>query len=253
MPTTTSRNTASTGQASLLAGKRFLQGVRSALGAARAEARVVSTDSMYCTVAMSPGITAGHEQCADRLFRVHRVDHQDHRRRDQDAERAARGERAGVQRGRIAELAHFRPGDLGHGRRSGERRAADSAEGSAAADGRHGQAAAPVPEPGARARKQAPFPPWWRTRISGTRDDRKGVVEKLREGHLARLSSGVCVDRRISPRPQRSIATAQAAQRNERKRAKNSQMARSKRYFDAARLRLRKVVRRRPLSTQHAT
>ena len=59
MPITTSRNTASTGHASRVAGRRSRHGVRSAVVAAPGTKRTYRwTTSMYCTVAISPGITA---------------------------------------------------------------------------------------------------------------------------------------------------------------------------------------------------
>ncbi len=76
------------------------------------------------------------------------VDHQDTRRRNQDAGRAACGDRAGCKRVLVAELAHRRVGHLGEGRGGGDRRAADRPEARAGDDGGHGEAAAFVPEKG---------------------------------------------------------------------------------------------------------
>src|SRR5678810_916438 len=72
------------------------------------------------------------------------VDHHDGGGRNQDAERAARGDGAGRERVGIAELLHRWIGDLGERRGGGDRRAADGAEAGAADDGGHREPAAQV-------------------------------------------------------------------------------------------------------------
>ena len=91
---------------------------------------------------------AGREELADIGLGHDAVDHHDHRRRDQDAERAARGNGTGGERVLVAELAHRRVGHLGEGRGGGDRRAADRPEARARDDGGHGEAAALVAEEG---------------------------------------------------------------------------------------------------------
>ena len=91
---------------------------------------------------------AGGEQLADVGLGHHAVDHHQRRGRNEDAERAAAGDRAGRQAVRIAELAHGRIGDLGHGGGGGDRGAADGAEAGAGAHRRHGEPAAQMADAG---------------------------------------------------------------------------------------------------------
>jgi hypothetical protein len=91
---------------------------------------------------------AGGEQLADAGVGHDPVDDHDGRRRDQDAERPARGDRADRELVGIVVLAHRRIGDLGHRRRGRDRRAADRAEACAREHGRHRQAAAQVADDG---------------------------------------------------------------------------------------------------------
>ena len=95
-----------------------------------------------------PGNEAGGEQLADAGLGHQPVDHQDHARRDQDAERAPGGDRGRGEAVGIAVAAHRRHGDLGHRRRGREAGSADRREPAAGDDGRHRQAAAPVAEKG---------------------------------------------------------------------------------------------------------
>jgi hypothetical protein len=89
-----------------------------------------------------------HEQLADRFLGQDGVDHQRHRGRDHDAQCAAGRQRAGGQRAGIAIAFEFRQCHLAHGRRSGQRGAADGAEAGAGADGGNGDAALEVAEEG---------------------------------------------------------------------------------------------------------
>ncbi len=67
------------------------------------------------------GAYPGQEQAAQRLFGRHRVQYHGDRRRQQDTQRAAGGDDAGREAGRVAALAHF--GDAGRAdRRAGGRR-----------------------------------------------------------------------------------------------------------------------------------
>ena len=75
-----------------------------------------------------PGDQAGGEQPRHRLLGDRGVDHQNDRRRNQDAEAAAGGERAGGKPGVVAGLAHFRQRDARHGGGGRHRRAAHRAE-----------------------------------------------------------------------------------------------------------------------------
>ena len=90
----------------------------------------------------------GGEQFADIGLGQDAVDHQQHAGRDQDAEGAAGGDRAGRQPVVVAVTAHRRHGDLRHGRRGGEAGAADRAEAAAGDDRRHRQAALAMAQKG---------------------------------------------------------------------------------------------------------
>ena len=91
---------------------------------------------------------AGEEQLADVLLGHDPVEDEDHRRRDENAQRAACRDGGGGKPVRIAILAHGGQGDLRHGRGCGKGRAADGREPAAGEDGGHRQSAAPVPQPG---------------------------------------------------------------------------------------------------------
>ena len=88
------------------------------------------------------------EQLGERLFRDQRVDREDHRGRDQDAERAGGGHRAGGDRVVVAMAAHLGDRDTRERRRSGDRRAADGAERRAGANRGVGKRAAEPREHG---------------------------------------------------------------------------------------------------------
>ena len=94
------------------------------------------------------GNDAGDEQLADRGFGEQAVDHQDDRRRNQDPQRSAGGDRGRGQLIGIAELAHFRHHHLGHGGGGGERRAADGGKAATGGNGGHGEATAEMAEKG---------------------------------------------------------------------------------------------------------
>ena len=87
------------------------------------------------------------EQLADIGLGHDAVEHQRDAGRDQDAQGAAGGDRAGRQAVGIAEAAHRRHRDLGHGGGGREARPADRAEPAAGNDRRHRQPATAVPEP----------------------------------------------------------------------------------------------------------
>ena len=95
-----------------------------------------------------PRQDAGDEQLADVLLRQDAVDDHHHRGRDQDAERAAGGDRTRGERVGVAEALHRRHRHLGHGGGRGDRRARDGREAAARDDGGHGEPAAPVPQEG---------------------------------------------------------------------------------------------------------
>ena len=82
------------------------------------------------------------KELGDVLLGQDRVDDQRHRRRDQDAQRAARGQRAGGQPARVAVALELRQRHLSDRRGRRHRRAADRAEGRAGHHGCHRQAAA---------------------------------------------------------------------------------------------------------------
>ena len=82
------------------------------------------------------------------------VDREHDRRRDQDAERAARRDHAGCDIVAVAEATHLGQRDVAHGRRGRDRRAADRGEAAARADGGEREAAAEVAEPGVAGAKQ---------------------------------------------------------------------------------------------------
>ena len=89
---------------------------------------------------------AGDEQLAD-VGRGHdAVDHHDHARRNEDAERAAGGDRAGGEAVGVAVAPHRRHRHLGHGRRRRHARAGHRGKAAAGGDRRHRQAAAAVAE-----------------------------------------------------------------------------------------------------------
>ena len=88
------------------------------------------------------GDQAGGEQPRHRLLGDRGVDHHDDRRRNQDAEAAAGGKRAGGKPHVIAGLAHFGQRDPRHGRRGGDRGAAHRAEGGASRERRYRDSAA---------------------------------------------------------------------------------------------------------------
>src|ERR671931_26059 len=80
------------------------------------------------------GEHTGGEELADVGLGHDAVDHHDGGRRDQDAERAARGDRAGGEVIGVAELLHRWVSDLGESGGGGDRRAADRAEARTAHD-----------------------------------------------------------------------------------------------------------------------
>ena len=94
------------------------------------------------------GQEAGREQLADAGLGHDPVEDHDGRGRDQDAERAAGGDRAGGELVGVAVAVHRRVGDLGEGRGGGDRGAADRAEAGAGEHRRHRQAAAQVADEG---------------------------------------------------------------------------------------------------------
>ncbi len=106
----------------------------------------------------------GGEEFADARLGHDAVDHHDRRRRDQDTERAARGDRADGELIRIPVVAHRRVCDFRHRRRGGDRRAANRAETGARHHGGHRQAAAQMPDEGVRGAVQL-------LRHAGARDE----------------------------------------------------------------------------------
>ena len=88
----------------------------------------------------------GCKQLGDVLLRQDGVNYQHDRGRDQDAQGAAGRERAGRQGAGIAGPAQFGQRHLAHGRRGGERGAADRSEARACADCSHSDATLAMPE-----------------------------------------------------------------------------------------------------------
>ena len=80
-------------------------------------------------------------------FNHNRIDDENHRRRDQNAERTTRRQRAGRQRSRIVVAFEFRQRDLPHRRRGGQRRAADRTKSRTATNRCHRDATAIMAEP----------------------------------------------------------------------------------------------------------
>ena len=108
-----------------------------------------------------------HEQLGDVLLGRDRIDDQDHRGRDQDAEGPTDGERAGRQGRRVAVTAQLGIGGTAHRGGGGDRGAADGAEGGAGADRSHRHPTAAVADQSAggleqrlgEARSARPRPP----------------------------------------------------------------------------------------------
>ena len=93
---------------------------------------------------------AGDEQPADAFLGQDAVDHQQDTGRDQDAQGAAGGDRAGGQEIRVAVAAHRWHRHLGHGRGGGDAGAADRSEAAAGDHRGHRQAAAEMTQEGIR-------------------------------------------------------------------------------------------------------
>ena len=118
------------------------------------------------------GQNAGCEQLADVGFGQHAVDHHDRRRRNENAEGTAAGDRASRQSIRIAELAHGGIGDLGHGGGGRDRRPADGAEAGAGTHRRHRKSAAQMADAGVRRAEQLLRHPGSRDQIAHEYEER---------------------------------------------------------------------------------
>ena len=147
MPTITTRNTSSTGSTCNRLRRRSGHGTTGPAGPAAGLPRDDDLHHQHVTQHRDDaGQNGRDEQLADGLLGEDGVDHERHRRRDHDAQRAAGGQCAGRERARVAEAAQLRQRHLPHRRGGRDRRPANRAEARAGADRRHGNAAAKVAE-----------------------------------------------------------------------------------------------------------
>ncbi len=121
------------------------------------------------------------EQHPDVRLRRHAIHHHDDGRRDENAERAARGDRCRRQRVAIAQAPHGRNGHLAHRRRGGHAGAADGPETAASRYGCHGQPAAAAADDGLGCAEQVARDPGARHQIAHQHEQRQhdeGVDER---------------------------------------------------------------------------
>jgi hypothetical protein len=145
---------------------------------------------MKNSTASRPGISAAEQRDHVGLD-DDGVDDEHDRRRNEDAEGAAGGERAGRQRRLVAVALQLGQGDLAHGGGGRGRGAADRAEAAAGGDRRHGDAAAEPADPGIGAAEKvvaeaAAIGEPAHENEHG--EDREVVVRELRVGEVLELA-----------------------------------------------------------------
>ena len=160
----------------------------------------------------------GQEQLADRLLRDDAVDHQDQRRRDQDAQRSAGGQRTRCQRPGITRAPHLGQRHRGHRRSGRDRGPADGAERGAPADCRDGQPAAAMPHPGAGRVEQGSAEPGASRQLAHQQEQRQHRKRVAR--HPAERRGVQQIEER---RPSRDGGEAEAADQEHRHRDRHPQ------------------------------
>ena len=139
MPPITSANRAATAQTSRRATRRSASVARACVCGASSGLRQVhdGDGEMNSSGQQDAGKDAGQEQLADRLLGEEAVDQEDHARGNEDAERAAGGDRARRKLRVVAELAHLRQRHCRHRCCRRHAGAADGGEARAGGDRRH--------------------------------------------------------------------------------------------------------------------
>ena len=163
---------------------------------------------------------AGDEQVADRCLGEDAIDDHRHARRDEDAERAARGGRPERERLVVAALDHFRHRHRTDGRGGHRAGAADRGKNRASEYGRDGQRTGKPAQPHMRGAKEIVPDPGRRQCLAHQheqRNDHEHEVARLGEGDVAELAQ------RVRRNENRRTQNADGAERDRHRRPRHHQ------------------------------